>query len=144
MAFSDNLRRQHGEVLDLVEKITAAFKSNSLTVERVGELLPKLAGKLKVHLTMEDKALYPKLLTSDEIKVRQTAENFMNEMGNLKETFEAYLKHWNSVLKIKAQYDQFRLETETILTALTQRIAREDQELYEMADKEFDSGNFIK
>lgn len=53
---------------------------------------------------MEDKALYPKLLASGEIKVRQAAENFLNDMGNLKETFGAYLKRWNSVLKIKAQY----------------------------------------
>jgi hemerythrin-like domain-containing protein len=93
---------------------------------------------------MEDKALYPKLLASDKTKVRQTAESFLNEMGNLNQTFGDYLKRWNSVLKIKAQYGQFRLETQTILTALTQRIAREDQELYEMADKEFDIGNFIK
>lgn len=63
-------------------------------------------------------------------------------MGNLKETFGAYLKRWNSALKIKAQYEQFRLETQTILTALTQRIAREDQELYEMADQGSGSSNF--
>jgi hypothetical protein len=58
-------------------------------------------------------------------------------MGNLKGNFGVYLERWNNPLKIKAQYEQFRLETETILTALTQRISWEEQELFEMVDKGF-------
>ncbi len=135
MAFTDNLRRQHREILILVEEITEALKSNPSLIEQISDLLPKLAGKINIHLAMEDNALYPKLLASDEVKVRQTAADFLNEMGNLKETFRAYLKQWNSVIKINDHYDQFRLDTQTIFTALTQRIAREDRELYDLADK---------
>ena len=135
MALTSNLRRQHTEILTLVEEITAAFKSIPPVFEEIGELLPELAGKLKIHLAMEDKALYPKLLASKEIQTRQIAENFLNEMGNLKETFEVYHKRWNSVLKIKEQYDRFRQETPLIFNALTERISREDQQLYDLADK---------
>lgn len=56
-------------------------------------------------------------------------------MGNLKEKVEDYLRRWNSQLKIKEQYDQFRQETPAILKALTERIMREDQQLYDLADK---------
>ena len=131
MTVIDTLRRQHQEILDLAAEITAALKSSPPAVEQISALLPSLAGKLSIHLAMEDNALYPRLLDSKEEKVRQTAAAFIAQMGDLKKVFKDYTKRWNSSLKIKEQLAEFNRETQTIFAALAERIEREDQELYQ-------------
>ena len=135
MSITSNLRRQHTEILDLALEINEALKANPPAIEQIGKLLPALAGRINIHLAMEDNVLYPKFLNSGEIKIRKTAEAFIVEMGDLKRVFGDYQKKWNSNLKIKDSFEEFTRETQTVLTALIRRINREDLELYEVGDR---------
>lgn len=50
----------------------------------------KLAGKLKIHLSSEDKFLYPNLLNGDDNKLKNLANSYINEMGGISDTFTNY------------------------------------------------------
>jgi hemerythrin-like domain-containing protein len=94
-----------------------------------------LSSKLTIHLAMEDKALYPYLLKSQNLTVEKTAKQFMDEMGNLVTTFKEYNHKWFHTNLIRAQFEEFRTETDLILQALKLRIKREENELYPLVEE---------
>ena len=70
------------------------------------------------HLKCEDWALY------------------VDEMGHIAEAFEAYDSYWTQ-MRVEADWPGFCAETRAILTALGDRIAREESELYPVAETLF-------
>lgn len=134
MGRTDNFRRQHTDIIEVVNKMTdmltsAALKENA---EAVRSLLSELSGKLKVHLTMEDEVLYPALQKHEDENVRKTAQQFFDEMGGLKKAFTEYVQRWPNAESIKNNSEDFVNETKEIFAALASRIKREDTELYEL------------
>ncbi len=135
MSITSNLRRQHTEILALASEIRGALQQDPAGIESIEKLLPALTGKIKIHLAMEDNALYPLLLDAAEAETRRLAADYLNEMGNFTVLFAEYHQKWNSRQKIKDRIDEFSRETQNILNALTKRITREEQGLYDVADR---------
>jgi len=96
--------------------------------------LSRVAGKLKMHLELEDKCLYPELFKHSDAKVRDLAKQYQREMGNIFPVFEAYLGKWSSAQLIQGKPDAFIRETKEIVKVLDDRIRRENTELYRLAD----------
>lgn len=95
--------------------------------------LSKLAGKVNVHLAMEDRALYPRLKAHPDKTLRQTAEAFDSEMSQISAVFSAYDRKWSEGA-IRADAAGFVRETKDIFAALGKRIERENTILYPMVD----------
>ena len=88
------------------------------------------------HLKCEDWALYPRLQTKGEPVLAELAARFVDEMGHIAEAFEAYDSYWTQ-LRVEADWPGFCAETRAILTALGDWIAREESELYPVAETLF-------
>ena len=88
------------------------------------------------HLKCEDWALYPRLQTKGEPVLAELAARFVDEMGHIAEAFEAYDSYWTQ-LRVEADWPGFCAETRAILTALGDRISREESELYPVAETLF-------
>lgn len=131
MGFTDKFRQQHDEILGLVGDLNAKLKARADAQDLRGTL-SSLAGKLNFHLAMEDKALYPRLMTMDA-RTSKVAGRFMEEMGGLGEVFTTYNNRWQ-VSAIRSDPEGFAVETRKVFTALGKRIARENAELYPLAD----------
>lgn len=132
MGFTDKFRQQHDEILEMVGELNARLKAQADAQELRGAL-SSLAGKLNFHLAMEDKALYPRLRKMDA-GTGQLAARFMDEMGGLGAAFSAYNARWQ-VSAIRSDPARFAAETREVFTALGKRIARENAELYPLADQ---------
>ena len=132
MSFTTKFRQQHDEILALVGELTQLLKGGA-DAEALRGVLSNLAGKISFHLAMEDKALYPRLAKMDE-KTSKLANKFMEEMGGLGGTFAAYNGKWQ-VSAIRADRAGFAAATQTVFAALGKRIARENAELYPLADR---------
>jgi hypothetical protein len=117
----------------IVEKSSTAEQTRA-AAEELGLLLSELSGALKVHLAMEDSALYPLLAGSSDVRIQQLTARFQAEMGDLKQHFEGYAKKWSIPQNIAADPAGFAAETKTVFGALGNRIQRENNELYEAAD----------
>jgi hemerythrin-like domain-containing protein len=131
-------RRQHEELAQAVADIRALLDPGELArgAGIISGYLSILSGKLTVHLAMEDKGLYPRLGRHNNPAVRELARKFITEMGSIQEVFRGYLARWRDPAHIERQSTQFVQETRSLLDALTHRIAREDNELYPMVDRE--------
>jgi hypothetical protein len=91
-------RNQHVEILKMVEEMRPLLNKEQLQVRLVAKtaqgLLGELADKVKVHLTEEDKDLYPVLLTHSDLNVRSAAWKFISGEHALRQAFADYRKRW--------------------------------------------------
>ena len=134
MAYTDNFRRQHQELLAMVGELAGKLKAEPGDARGMRNLLSALAGKLTVHLAMEDKALYPRLAEAKVESARGIARGFQKEMGGLAQAFADYNQKWNANA-ITADPGAFARETHAVFGAIGRRIGRENEELYPLADR---------
>lgn len=137
MIFTENFREQHEDILGIVKEISALLVPSILTknAKEVRVLLSTLAGKLTVHLTSEDKSLYPKLISHESEEVRLLAQKYIDEMGNIKEVFGAFSKKWYNPTDIQEKPEEFIKEINELFSALGKRVEMENNELYTLVDK---------
>jgi hypothetical protein len=129
-------RVQHRELLEVVRELEAQLDLSTLNTDasRARTLLSMLAGKLAVHLAMEDKALYPRLLQNQNAEIRDLASDFMHEMGGIHAAFNDYVARWPTPQAIQADSARFALETKQIFSALGKRIKAEHSRLFPELD----------
>ena len=128
---------QHAELLVLAKVLVA-----ELDVERITKdpnaarmALASFSGRLRVHAAMEQEALYPRLLASQDQEIASKARELESEISGLYDAFFAHLDKWTSTQAIAADASDFCAETTAILKRLGQRMRREDDELYPLVDR---------
>jgi hypothetical protein len=130
-------QEQHRELLAAAGSLSGLLVQSDL--EKDGGparmILGEMAGKLTVHLAMEDKVLYPTLLNSGRAEASALAQKYLEEMGGIKAAFAAYLAAWPSGAVIQKDAAGFIAQTKGILAALGKRIEAEEKHLYPAAEK---------
>lgn len=136
MLKTQTYRDQHDQLLAQARQLGTllANPDPSFPAADARRLLSEIAGKLTVHLAMEDKHLYPNLLTHADPRVRGTAQRFVDEMGGIAAAFKGYLSAWPTPNSIAQNPAGFREATKGILQALGARIQKENAELYALVD----------
>ncbi|MBC5829926.1 MAG: hemerythrin domain-containing protein [Candidatus Eremiobacteraeota bacterium] len=114
------------------------------TGEPVGEtrtigLLQRLRTVLVHHLRLEDDCLYPRLRHSNNLTVRETARTYQAEMGNLKQAFAELYARWTQRGAISMHPADYLANWREFEIALRKRMTAEDDDLYIMAEAEFES-----
>ena len=125
-----NLRQEHAELIALAGRLSAVIEQ--LHPPAMGDffiLRQELSFCLIAHLKTEDWVLYPRLFSSPDQKVANTAREFSVEMGGLSEAYVDYAEKWNAH-SIELDWSAYCAETRCILAALTTRITRENRDLY--------------
>jgi len=136
MATTDNFRRQHAEIAELVQRFQPLLQPQAVAAS-AGAIRQKLSGifgKLSLHLAMEDNALYPSCRKHANAAIRAVAERFAGEMGGLKPSIDAFSGKWTES-RIKADPSGFCAETTQLFGVLADRIRRENTEFYALLDK---------
>lgn len=130
-------REQHRRILIKARELSQLMVADKLAEDTMDarSALAEMAGLINVHLAMEDQGLYPILLENSDPKVRREAEAYIAEMGSIGEEFKNYMQTW--VHSNTAQDDPHRFikDTRDILDKLTNRMYREDNELYILVER---------
>lgn len=138
---TNSLRRQHRTAIGLIQDIERATAApGTLDATLVANLLAKLSGLLQVHFAMEDGSLYPSMLTSANEEAARTAARFRDEMDDISSEFAQFMERWRAPEAIRRDAVRFVAECKAIFLSLTERIDREDRELYALADAMFVPG----
>ncbi|MBV8638107.1 MAG: hypothetical protein JO322_08460 [Candidatus Eremiobacteraeota bacterium] len=126
------LRQQHSEIarlLDSIDRVRAIGSEQELCVQLV-----RLAGIVKLHLTLEDKNLYPTMLRHADPEVRATAQLYKLTMAELAPAYTAFHETWTRPQAISTDRLRFAREFESICEKLRKRIDLENHDLYDVAD----------
>ena len=130
-----NLKRQHKEVLSLIEDIeTLSLKGLELFAKDIAYNINALSGKLKMHLLSEDKYLYPDLMNNRNNAVKETAQKFSDEMGDLANSFQSFVYQFNIPSKILQDKNLFINDSKRIFDIIKKRIKSEDKMLYPLLE----------
>ena len=135
MGQTQMFRSQHEDLMAVVGVLGSLLGSKAGgNAEEIRHQLSTLAGKVKVHLSMEDQYLYPKLVQSQDASIRELAQGYAHEMGGIRGAFTEYLGHWTTAAHIKADPDGFTRETHELFKVLGNRIQRENNQLYPLLE----------
>ncbi|MBI2393346.1 MAG: protein kinase [Deltaproteobacteria bacterium] len=133
---TDNFRRQHEELARLGAEIIAALETDvAAHAAHVRRLVARFAGKLSMHATMENEALYPRLLAHRDASVSGRAKALYDEVSTLYASFGTYAKRWPDSASIEADPAAFTKDTRRVLAILSARMRRENDELYPLVDR---------
>ena len=136
MTATQRYRAQHAELVALVSQISALLEDADLSNQAadVRNLVSSLVGKLSIHLAMEDKIFYPKLMSHGNPDVRALSKRYCEEMGSLADDFTKFNQRWLTAALIEKDPANFVAEVALILKALQTRIEKENNELYKLVD----------
>ena len=137
MARTVALRAQHAaaerlfdEIFDLIRAYRGDGDAYAMALK-----LARLTAILRTHFVMEDELLYPRIIASDHREAAVMARVFQSELGHLSDQFERFVERWSSSMAIAASIEQFEYEAGMLFAALRDRIRRENDELYPLADQ---------
>lgn len=133
---SGRFRRQHRDLLELAEQLEALSDPTGFDVAALSRLFARLAGKLKVHVAMEDETLYFQLLDVADPDVQEVALDFKERFMPLGGDFVAFQDRWDSESMAKSPAD-FDRELRAFFVALRARIEEEESVLFEHYDRLF-------
>lgn len=136
MPRTSGLRRQHDAASKLASQLLVDIGNYRQKEDAyvISLTLAKLFGLLRIHLAQEDQCLYPALVASDDERIASVANRFVAEMGGLSKILESFGERWSCRKAISENFEAFCSETATVLDALNNRILRENEELYPLAD----------
>ena len=123
---------QHEEVKKEMNAIKKLLASSDIAEhsKEIASHMNTLAGKISMHLLMEDKHLYPNLIERGNDEIKRMAERFQKEMGNLAEVFMGYKERYNTAPKIMQNINTIKSETNEVFSKIDKRIQKEENELY--------------
>jgi iron-sulfur cluster repair protein YtfE (RIC family) len=129
------LRSEHAELVKIVKELKALIEGDAPPpAVALFDVRRRLSSVLIAHLKAEDWVLYPPLLSSADVRVAETARHFVDEMGGLAQAFTVYVERWDA-LSIESDWSRYQRESHGIIEALTNRIIRENQELYPLLER---------
>ena len=149
MRRTESFRLQHAELArhaDLLEErvrlheeacAAPAADRARLAAELADEtrsLLGAFAAALAEHTELEDDRLYPLLYRHVDERVRTTARALREGFGVIYAGLEVFLAVWMRPGALEEDPRHFTDQTRPLLSALRQRITRENDELYALVD----------
>lgn len=135
MLFTTQLRHEHDLLLamaDELEVVCSGPRPEGLIPLLI--LLERFNQLLQVHLLREDSILYPNMLSGNDREAATVAAAFQAELGSLDAHVAQFEKEWTTG-EISSRWPAFCQDLHILLQELRVRIARENEELYPMAER---------
>lgn len=131
------LKEQHRVVISMTTKILSLLNKEPFSnhIDDITISIRILAGKVREHLALEDREIYPRLMLFGDKDVVAVVTEYKNGVGNILPRFNLYMENWLNKAKIQNNPTDFIKITDEILKALLYRIESEDNELYPLVDK---------
>lgn len=129
MSTIENLKGGHAEMLEMIHDLRAMMTKEQLSIrpnaKTAHKLICELADKMKQHMTEQDRAVYPDLLTHRDPKLKSMAWGFLNGQKPMRRQFEQYRVKWLKDCDFNFT-DEFIADTFELFDTIESRIQREE------------------
>lgn len=127
--------RQHHTALRLLIAELPQAEPFDANVART--VLTRLSTVLVMHLRLEDRNLYPALMSVADSSISRLACRYRDEMSGLSSDFLQFESRWRDVASIAGNPALFLVEWSIVQKLLNIRMQHEDCDLYPEAEKFF-------
>ena len=127
----DKYKQTHGDILQRIDglrRLTHAGVAHN--ADAIARGVVEISSVIKLHLSAEDRALYPALARSVDARLAQLGQRFQAEMGPIASHFDAFAKQWNTAAHLRADEAGFRAAANDVLRRVHERIRQEDRDFY--------------
>lgn len=126
-----HFKNQHLEILQILHHIQSLCAGNVVASHNdIARELIRLRFKVKLHLSAEDKLLFPQVQANSQQNMVQFLQPYHQEMSELAGAFLDFIQRWELAESIREQPQQFCQEASSAIYALSKRIQKENIELY--------------
>lgn len=123
-------RAQHEEILQILHKLKDLAKDVVKNYNQIARHLIMLRYKVKVHLSSEDKILFPVVRNNGNEEETSLLASYEEEMNGLAGVFLEFIECWEFGEQILESPEEFLQQAVAAIEALTKRIDKEESELY--------------
>jgi iron-sulfur cluster repair protein YtfE (RIC family) len=132
----DKYKHQHTVIFDNIRKLKE-FSHLGITEHAadIAAQVIKMSSVIKLHLSIEDKFLYPALQEANNPRLAMMGKQYQHEMTHIAEVYGEFARKWNDAGHVAGDPDGFRNEANKVLKTLFDRMQREDRDFYPMIEK---------
>ena len=138
MGSIDHLRKQHGELIRLAKEIAPLLDAERLALGfmKARLKLGAFARKVSVHLALEERFVYGRLVHHPSPVVVSKATELQNQSKALRESVTQYVERWiTPAADAEPVPAEFVEETTRLFDLVSKACNREDREIYPLVDQ---------
>ena len=124
-------KHQHVRIFDCIRKLHR-YSSQGIAehAREIAATVVSMSSLIKLHLSVEDKVLYPALRTSERSTLAKLGEQYQEDMKAIAQSYDEFARRWNTAASVAANPAGFRADANIILKKLHARIRQEDTHFY--------------
>jgi len=127
----DKLKHQHIDILRRVAALrTLTHAGVADNAQAIAEGIVGMSAVIKLHLAVEDQALYPSLQRGGDADLARLGRKYQAEMAPLAQAYDAFVRRWNTAQHLREDAEGFRADANNVLRRLHERMQRENLEFY--------------
>lgn len=127
----DKFKHQHVDILGNIaalRRLAQAGVAHNAT--EIARLIVSMSSTIKLHLAVEDQALYPALQRGDDAELARLGQRFQVEMGPIAAAFDQFARRWNTAQRLREDEAGFRAAANDVLRRVHERMRHEDRDFY--------------
>jgi len=133
MSYFGQMVEAHKNITGIVSELNSSLTDIEGNASDIAKAISRLAGVLKIHLSNEDKYLYPSMMNSSNPELQKKAQAYQTEMGGLSNEFMNFKDNYNTATKVKQNKENAKKDISAVCKKISERIKHEDTDLYPLA-----------
>lgn len=127
----DKFKQQHVDILEGIATLRRlALAGVARNAAEIAQGIVAMSATIKLHLAVEDRALYPAVARSADAELARKGREFQEEMDAIAASYEGFAKRWNNARNLELDERGFRDDANTVLRRVHERMQRENRDLY--------------
>lgn len=132
----DKMKSQHIEIIENINTLREYSRSGiPQHANDIARTIINMSSIIKIHLSSEDKFLYPHAESVGSIELKNLSAKFKSEMTSIANEYEVFSRRWNTANKISSHENEFRQDANIILRKIHERMNKENKEFYPLMEK---------
>lgn len=127
----DKFKHQHMDILGSISALRKlAHEGVARNATEIARLIVSMSSTIKLHLAVEDQALYPALQRGGNTELARMGAQYQRDMGPIAQTYEAFARQWNRPESVRHNEQGFRDDANRVLRMVFERMQRENRDFY--------------
>ena len=127
----DKFKHQHTDILRSIATLRAlAHAGVEANASAIAQGIVAMSGTIKLHLAVEDQALYPALQRGHNPELARMGQQYQRDMGPIAQAYEAFARRWNRPESVRRDEQGFRDDANQVLRMVHERMQRENRDFY--------------
>ena len=127
----DKFKHQHVSILSSIASLRSlAHARVARNAAEIARLIVAMSSTIKLHLAVEDRALYPALQRGGNPELARLGLQYQQEMGAIARAYETFARRWNLPESVRRDEQGFRDDANQVLRMVHERMQRENHDFY--------------